>query len=387
MNEEIVIVDCIRTPMGKSKNGVFRKVRAEALSAKLMQSLLERNPALSAVNIDDIYWGCVQQSLEQGFNIARNSALLAGLPKTVPATTVNRLCGSSMEALHQAGKSILSGTGKVFIAGGVEHMGHVPMDHGIDFSNAMTKYCSKGSLSMGFTAEMLAKLYKISREEQDAFAFRSHNNAYLATKQGLFADEIIATTGHNQAGGLELIDTDEVIRANTNLSDLGQLKPVFDPVNGSVTAATSSAMADGASAMLVMAKSEAQKLNLPIKATIVSMAVTGCNPAIMGIGPTTAAQTALTRAGLTLAEMDAIELNEAFAAQTLACLKAMELTKSYDKKVNLHGGAIALGHPLGCSGTRISTSLINILQQKDLQYGLATMCIGLGQGIATIFKR
>ena len=386
MNEKIVVIDCIRTPMGKAKNGAFRNQRAEDLSAGLMQALVARNKNIDPAAIDDIYWGCAQQTLEQGFNVGRNAALLAGLPKTVPAVTINRLCGSSMEALHQAGKSIISGTGKIFIAGGVEHMGHVPMNHGVDFHVGLSKFAAKGAGAMGFTAEMLAKMHNISREEQDAFAFRSHRNAYLATKDGNFADEIMPTAGHDAQGAFGMITTDEVIRPDTNLSSLAELKPVFDPANGSITAGTASAMADGASAMLLTSAAEAERLGLKPLASVEAMAVTGCNPSIMGIGPVAASKLALARAHVDLQQMDAIELNEAFAAQSLACIKEMGLADSYNKKVNVNGGAIALGHPLGCSGTRISTTLINTLKRNNYRYGLATMCIGLGQGIATVFK-
>ncbi len=384
---EVVIVDCIRTPMGRSRGGAFRNVRAEDLSAHLMRGLLARNPALAAGDIEDVYWGCVQQTLEQGFNIARNAALLAGLPKQVAAVTVNRLCGSSMQALHDASRAIMVGDGDVFIVGGVEHMGHVPMNHGVDFHPGLALNVAKASGMMGLTAEMLGRLHHISRERQDAFAVRSHQRAHQATLEGRFANEILATNGHATDGSLTLFDQDEVIRPDTSLESLAQLRPVFDPVNGTVTAGTSSALSDGAAAMLVMSADKAAALGLKPRARIRAMAVAGCDPAIMGYGPVPAVHKALKRAGLSIADIDLFELNEAFAAQSLPVLKALGLLEVMDDKVNLNGGAIALGHPLGCSGARISTTLLNLMESRDATFGIATMCIGLGQGIATVFEQ
>lgn len=383
----VVIVDCIRTPMGRSKGGAFRHIRAEDLSAHLMQGLLSRNPQLDPSNLEDIYWGCVQQTLEQGFNIGRNSALLAGIPTTVGATTVNRLCGSSMQALHDATRAIMVGDAQSCLIGGVEHMGHVPMNHGVDFHPGLSKTVAKAAAMMGLTAEMLARKYGISRELQDQFGARSHHLAHAATAEGRFANEIFATEGHDSDGILRKYATDEVIRPETTVAALSQLRPIFDPVNGTVTAGTSSALSDGAAAMLLMDERQAQALGLTIRARIKAMAIAGCEPSLMGFGPVPATQKALQRAGLSLKDIEVIELNEAFAAQTLPCIKALELMDQLDEKINLNGGAIALGHPLGCSGARISTTLINIMEQKQARFGLATMCIGLGQGIATIFER
>jgi acetyl-CoA acyltransferase len=373
--------------MGRSKAGVFRNVRAETLSAELMKALLVRNPQLDPGTIEDVIWGCVQQTLEQGFNIARNASLLAGIPKQVGAVTVNRLCGSSMEAIHQAARAIMTGMGDTFIIGGVEHMGHVPMSHGVDFHPGLATRVAKAAGMMGLTAEMLGRMHGISREMQDEFAVRSHKRAHAATVEGRFAREIQAIEGHDANGALIKIDYDEVIRPETSIESLAGLRPVFDPANGTVTAGTSSALSDGASAMLVMEEEKAKALGLPIRARIKSMAVAGCDPSIMGYGPVPATQKALTRAGLSIADIDLVELNEAFAAQSLPCVKDLGLMELVDEKVNLNGGAIALGHPLGCSGARISTTLINLMESKDATLGLATMCIGLGQGIATVFER
>ena len=385
--KDIVIVDCIRTPMGRSKNGVFRHTRAEDLSAALMKGLLERNPEVDVEELEDIYWGCVQQTLEQGFNIARNSALIAGIPHKVAGVTVNRLCGSSMQALHDAARAIMNGDGEIFMAGGVEHMGHVPMTHGIDFHPGMNKSVAKASGSMGMTAELLSRKFGITREQQDEFGARSHKKAHEATVEGRFAKEIYPINGHNADGELVRVTEDEVIRPETTAEGLSQLRPVFDPANGTVTAGTSSALSDGAAAMLVMSAEKAKALGLTPRVKIRSMAVAGCDPSIMGYGPVPATEKALKRAGVSIDDIDVVELNEAFAAQSLPVLKGLKLFDKMEEKVNLNGGAIALGHPLGCSGARISTTLINLMEEKDAKLGLATMCIGLGQGIATVFER
>ena len=385
--ENVVIIDAARTPMGRSKGGAFRQVRAEDLSAHLMRELLSRNPAIDPASLDDIIWGCVQQTLEQGFNIARNAALLAEIPHRVPASTVNRLCGSSMQALHDAARAIMTGDAQTCLIGGVEHMGHVPMSHGVDFHPGLSRTVAKAAGMMGLTAEMLARMHHISREQQDAFAFRSHQRAWAATQRGDFAREIIPTWGHDADGVLKCYESDEVIRPETSLEGLAALRPAFDPVSGTVTAGSSSALSDGAAAMLIMSESRARELGITPRARIRSMAVTGCDPSIMGYGPVPASKMALKRAGLSVADIGLFELNEAFAAQTLPCIKDLGLMAQMDEKVNLNGGAIALGHPLGCSGARISTTLLNQMTRHDVQFGLATMCIGLGQGIATVFER
>ncbi|EPL6456646.1 acetyl-CoA C-acyltransferase FadA [Providencia rettgeri] len=386
--ENVVIIDGIRTPMGRSKGGVFRHVRAEDLSAHLMNAIFERNPNASKKELNDIIWGCVQQTLEQGFNIAKNAALLTDIPHTVPAVTVNRLCGSSMQALHDASRLIMTGDANSVLIGGVEHMGHVPMTHGIDFNPKLTLRVAKAAGAMGLTAEMLAKMYKISREEQDVFALRSHQLAAAATKNGKFANEIVAIEGHDADGNLISVNYDEVIRLDASLQGLAALRPAFDPVSGTVTAGNSSALSDGASAMLLSSEGYAKQHGIKPRAKVRAMAVVGCDPSIMGFGPVPATEMALKRAGLSLNDIDIIELNEAFAAQSIACLKGLNISESlFDEKVNLSGGAIALGHPLGCSGARITTALLNQLEQKNKQFGLATMCIGFGQGIATIIER
>lgn len=384
---DVVIVDAVRTPMARSKDSVFRHVRAENLSAHLMDALLDRNSALNPADVEDVLWGCVNQTEEQGHNMARNSMLMSRLPHSTAAQTVNRLCGSSMSALHSAAHAIACGYGEVMLVGGVEHMSHIPMMKGGDFNPAASKHVAKASAMMGLTAEGLAMMHGISRLQQDEFAVRSHQLAAKAQASGAFDNEIIAIEGHDKNGVLSLIKQDNTIRANSNTDDLGKLKAAFDPKNGTVTAGNSSQITDGASAALVMSAEKAKALGLKPRARIVSMAVAGVDPAVMGYGPVPATQKALKRAGLTIEDMDIIELNEAFSAQALPVLKDLGLLEQMDNKVNLNGGAIALGHPLGCSGTRIVATLLNLLEQKDKRYGLATMCIGMGQGIATIIER
>ena len=382
---EVVIVDAVRTPMGRSRGGVFRNVRAEDLSAELVKAIMARNAAVKGKEVEDVIWGCVQQTLEQGFNIARNIVLKSGLPNTVSGQTVNRLCGSSMTAIHTATASIKAGVGDVFICGGVEHMGHVPMTHGFDGDPGMSVNTAKAAAMMGLTAEMLTQTHQVNRQAQDEFALASHQKAHKAMQDGKFANELIPIMGHDAAGNPILVDFDEVVRPDANLEDLGKLRPAFNP-KGSVTAGNSSAISDGASCTLVMSAEKAKALGLQPMARVVSMASAGCNPSIMGIGPVPATQKALKRAGLDIGAIDYFELNEAFAAQSLAVMKDLKLIERMDR-VNLHGGAISLGHPLGCSGARITGSLAHVLQQNDGQFGVATMCIGMGQGVATVIER
>lgn len=382
---DVVIVDAIRTAMGRSRGGAFRNVRAEVLSARLMQEMLTRNPAVKPGEVEDVIWGCVMQTLEQGFNIARNAALLAGLPITVPGQTVNRLCGSSMTAIHIAAANIQSGNGDVFLCGGVEHMGHVPMTHGFDGSPEMSLNTAKASAMMGLTAEMLTQTHQINREQQDQFALASHQKAMAAFNNGEYKSQIVAVEGHDADGAPIIVDFDEVVRADASLADLAKLKPAFNP-RGSVTAGNSSAISDGASCVLVMSADKAKSLGLKPLARIVATAAAGCNPAIMGLGPVPASQKALKKAGLDIKNVDYFELNEAFAAQSLAVIKDLKLTDRMDR-INIKGGAIALGHPLGCSGARITGALAHVLREKNAQFGLATMCIGMGQGVSTLLER
>ncbi|MCL7940922.1 acetyl-CoA C-acyltransferase FadA [Halomonas sp. ATCH28] len=384
---DVVVVDCARSAMAKAKQGAFRHVRAENLSAAVMQALFDRNPGLDPAEVDDVIWGCVNQTLEQGMNVARNAAILTGIPHTVPAQTVNRLCGSSMSALHIAAANIRAGMGEFYIIGGVEHMEHVGMTHGVDVNPAASKHVAKAAMMMGLTAELLGKMHGISRKEQDAFGVRSHQRAQAAMENGGFDREIIGIEGHDGNGFRVRVDRDEVIRGDASLEKMAELKPAFDPRSGTVTAGTSSALSVGAAGMAVMSYERARALGLEPIARVLSTGVAGCDASIMGYGPVPASKKALKSAGLTIDDIQNVELNEAFAAQALPVLKDLGLRDAMDDKVNLHGGAIALGHPLGCSGARISTTLLNVMQERDTTLGLATMCIGMGQGVATVFER
>jgi len=386
-DDDVVIIDCARTPMGRSKNGVFRHVRAEDLSADLVNALFARNPGVNPAEVEDVIWGCVNQTEEQGWNVARMFSLLTAVPHSAGAQTISRLCGSSMSALHIAAQSVMTGYGDVFLVGGVEHMGHLPMDKGIDPNPRLSKHVAKAAGLMGITAEGLAMLHGITREQQDAFGVRSHRLAAKAQDEGRWAREIIPIRGHDEDGFSRLVTADTTIRRDTTLEGLAALPPAFDPRNGTVTAGTSSQIADGAAAMIVMSGRKARALGVQPRARIRAMAVAGVDPSIMGYGPVPATQKALARCGLGMKDIEAVELNEAFAAQALPVLKDLGLLDDMEERVNLHGGAIALGHPFGCSGARITGTLINVMEQRDLTLGLATMCIGMGQGISTVLER
>jgi acetyl-CoA acyltransferase len=379
-----VVIEAVRTPIGRAhaEKGMYRDVRADDLSADIMKALLER-ANLPAAQVEDIQWGCVKQQGEQGFDIARMAALIAGFPVEVGGATVNRNCGSSLQALHQAAQSIAAGCEDIQIAGGVEHMHHLPMEQGFDISPRYLYRHSPATLHMGLTAENLALRYRISRKEQDEFALRSHRNAAAATDNGAFNKEVVPTWGRDEEGRRKIMTEDQCIRRDTSLEALSALKPVFMPEGGTVTAGNSSPINVGAAALLVMSEEKARALGLKPKARVRAMAVAGVDPSIMGIGPVPATHKALERAGLQLKDINLIEINEAFAAQTLSVIK---LLGADPNKVNVRGGAIAIGHPLGASGARIATTLIHTMLDRKAQFGLATMCIGAGQGIATIFE-
>ncbi|NTV75557.1 MAG: acetyl-CoA C-acyltransferase FadA [Holophaga sp.] len=385
--KDVVIVDAVRSPMGRSKDGMFRHVRAESLSAAVINALLERNPQVDPAEIEDVIWGCVVQTFEQGFNIARFASLMTAIPHTASAQTVNRLCGSSMSALHTAAMSVMTGIGEIFVVGGVEHMGHVPMTLGWGPDPAESKFFAAAAGNMGLTAELLARQHGVDRRAQDHFALRSHQKAAAARASGAFKNEIAPLQGHDKNGFLKVFEYDEVIREDASLEALATLKPVFDPRNGTVTAGNSSAISDGASALLVMSLDRARALGLEPMARITAMATAGVDPSIMGYGPVPAVHKALARAGMALGDIDRWEFNEAFAAQSIPVLKDLGLLEKMEEKVNLNGGAIALGHPMGCSGARISGTLLHLMKAGQCKTGVATMCIGMGQGIATVFER
>ncbi|MGE0758357.1 MAG: acetyl-CoA C-acyltransferase FadA [Pirellulaceae bacterium] len=380
-----VIVDCVRTAIGRAhaERGVFRDVRSDDLAVACVQALLERT-GIAPDQIEDVVLGCTQQTREQGLNVARNVALMAGLPSQAAATTVNRLCGSSLQALHQATHAIAARAEDVQIVGGLEHMQHLPMDHGLDINPRLYHHTSKGALMMGVTAEFLAQTSEISRETQDAFALRSHQRAAAAHAAGHFAREIVPVFGRDEQGTRVLVQRDQCVRDDSSLEALAALEPAFLPKVGTVTAGNSSPLNDGAAALLVMSEDKARALGLRPLVRIRATAVAGVDPCVMGTGPVPATHKALQRAHLKLADIDLIELNEAFAAQTIACVQMLKID---EEKLNVRGGAIAIGHPLGASGARIVTTLVHAMVDRQASLGLATMCIGGGQGIATVLER
>jgi acetyl-CoA acyltransferase len=395
------IIDGIRTPIGNF-GGTLSTVRGDDLAAHVLAELVKRNPQIPVETIDDVILGCVNQAGDDNRNVARMALLLAGLPPSVPGETVNRLCASGMSAVVQAARAIKAGDGDVFIAGGIEHMTRGPWvisktskpfgtdaqmfdsSFGWRFVNPKMEQLY-GVEAMGKTAENLVDLYGISREDQDLFAYNSQMKAAKAQIVGRLAEEITPLSISAKKGETTLFDKDEFVKPNSNLEKLATLKAAFKK-EGSVTAGNASGLNDGAAALYLAADSAVKKYNLTPKARIVASAVTGVEPRIMGIGPVSATQLALKKAKLTLNDIDIIELNEAFAAQALACLRQLGIADD-DPRVNPNGGAIALGHPLGMSGARIINSAALELQKQQKRYALATMCIGVGQGYAVILEQ
>lgn len=376
------LIDAKRTAIGKAHpdKGLFRELRADEMLAALMRGVLEGlppDPALPAA-IDDVYIGCVGQHLEQGKNIARLASLLAGLPDSVPGVTINRLCASSLQAFNFAATTIAGGHAELLLAGGVEHMGHVPMAAAIDYNPRLFQGREFPFTNMGLTAEKVAQVYGISRAAQDEFAVESHARAVAAQQAGHFAREILPIP----AGGA-VADQDQSPRAGTNREDLAALKTIFKE-NGSVTAGNSSPLNDGASLTLLASAAACNRFGLRARARVVDFAVVGLDPCQMGMGPVPAMRKLLRNTGLSVSDIDRFELNEAFASQALACIRELRLPP---EKVNPWGGAIALGHPLGCTGTRLITTLLNGLEQSGGRYGIASLCIGHGQGMATLIER
>ncbi len=377
-----VIVEAKRTPVGRGVKGAYAATRPEALGAAVLEAL---KPLLKDWSgLEDVLVGCAMPEGEQGMNMARLVSFRAGLPITAGAATINRFCGSSQEAMLMAARAIMANQGDVFLAGGVESMSKVPM---MGFNPSVDPYINEtypqAYCSMGITAENLAKEYKVSRQEQDEFAFQSHQKAAAAWKAGKFDREVVRFETKGLDGKLVTLQQDECIRAETTVAKLGELKPAF-LADGTVTAGNSSPITDGAAFLLVMEEELAKSLGLKPRARILGGAVAGVAPERMGIGPVPAVKKVLARFGLSLDQIDAMELNEAFAAQSLAVLRE----GGYDPaKVNAWGGAIALGHPLGASGARILTTLLNRLETDGGKYGIATMCIGGGQGIASVIEK
>ncbi len=397
--KEAVIVAAVRTPMGRY-GGILKDIRTDDLAAFIIAKLVERT-GINKDEIEDVYLGCTNQAGEDSRNVARNALLLAGLPYTVSGVTVNRLCGSGLEAINQAGRAVETEHGDLFVAGGVESMtrgplvvakGSAPFQRG-----NVTAYDSSlgwrfpnrrigelySLINNGETAENVAEKYQISRKDQDELALGSHQKAIQAHVEGRLKDELVPVEIPQRKGAPIVHDKDEGPRADTSLEKLAALPASFRK-GGSVTAGNSSPLSDGAAALLVTTPQKAEQLKLKPLVRIVASAAAGVHPDYMGIGPIPATQKALKRAGLTIDQIDLVEMNEAFAAQILACVRELGIPLD---KLNVNGGAIALGHPLGCSGARVMTTLVHEMQKRRSRYGLATMCIGVGQGIATIVER
>ncbi|WP_042143158.1 acetyl-CoA C-acyltransferase [Paucisalibacillus sp. EB02] len=396
--KDVVIVDAVRTPIGRYK-GVLKDIRPDDLGATVIKALIDRNPTITPEAIEEVVLGNANQAGEDNRNVARMSALLAGLPVEVGGTTINRLCGSGLDAVMYAARAIAVGEGDIFIAGGTESMTRAPFvmakpnkefprgnmelydtTIGWRFVNPSLEKMY-GIDSMPQTAENVAERYGISREEQDEFAYESQMRAKKAMEENRFSDELIPVIYHDKKGNEIRVDIDEHPRPDTSMEKLCKLKPLFD--NGTITAGNASGVNDGASALLLMSADKAKELGLKPLARYVTSATAGVEPAVMGLGPIHASRKALKRAGLSISEIGLVELNEAFAAQSLESIRQLELDS---KIVNVNGGAIAFGHPLGASGARILTTLIHEMKKRDVQYGLATMCIGVGQGISVIVE-
>ncbi len=400
--KESYIIDAIRTPIG-SFGGSLSPVRADDLAAIPIKELIKRNPNIPLEAIEDVILGCHNQAGEDNRNVARMALLLAGLPYTVPGETVNRLCSSGMSAVIHANRAIKAGDGEVFIAGGMEHMTRGPMvmsKSSKPFGGDMQMFDSSfgwrfvnplmnkmyGTDAMGITAENLAEMYNISRDDQDLFALRSQQKAFAAQQSGILGEEIIGVELTDKKGNITVFEKDEFIKGSSTLETLAKLRPAFKKENGTVTAGNASGLNDGAAAMYIASENAVKSYNLTPKARIVSSAVVGVEPRIMGIGPVGATQKSLQKAGLTLNDIDVIEFNEAFSAQCLAVSRNLGLADD-DARINPNGGAIAIGHPLGMSGTRIIQAAVNQLIRTNKRYALASMCVGVGMGYAVIIER
>ncbi|CAG7657875.1 acetyl-CoA C-acyltransferase [Paenibacillus allorhizosphaerae] len=389
---EAVIVSVARTAVGKAKKGGLAGTRAEDLGRAVLQAAVDRAPGLRKEEVEDIIIGCAMPEGEQGLNFARIMSLYAGFPVAVPALTINRFCSSGLQSIAMAAERIRLGDADVIIAGGVESMSHVPM---AGFKPAphphLAEYMPEIYMGMGHTAELVAERFGVSRADQDRFAVRSHRKAMEAIREGRFKDEIVplpvtAVSFDEQRGKLQkrefVFDTDEGVRADTTEEVLGRLSPAFK-LGGTVTAGNASQMSDGAAAAVVMSREKADALGLQPLAAFRAFALAGVEPEIMGVGPVKAIPKALQRAGLSLGDIDLFEINEAFASQCVHVIRALELD---DVKVNVNGGAIALGHPLGCTGTKLSATLIHELRRRGGGYGVVSMCIGGGMGAAGVFE-
>ena len=386
----VVVVSAVRTAVGKAGRGTLKNTRPDELAAAALRGAVEKLPQFDLEVIDDIIIGCATHEGPQGYNVARIASSRAGFPVSVPAITINRFCASGLETIAMGAEQILSGRSEIVIAGGVESMSQVPFGVNLSPNPTLIEHAPDAYLSMGLTAENLARKYDISRTAQDAYAYESHHKAITAIDAGKFREEIvplaIEDTHFNSEDTSETVssvfDTDEGPRRDTSPEALASLKSVFH-VDGTVTAGNASQMSDGAAAVILMSEERAKTAGYEPLAHFVSYATAGVPPEIMGIGPVPAIPKALASAGLTLADMDVIELNEAFAVQALSVIQEVELPT---EKVNVNGGAVALGHPLGCTGTKLTVSLINEMRRQNHQYGMVTMCVGGGMGAAGIFS-
>jgi acetyl-CoA acyltransferase len=382
---EAVIVASVRTAVGKAPRGTLRQTRPDDMAAAAIKAALERVPAVRPEMVEDVILGCAMPEAEQGMNVARQAALLAGLPCTAAAMTVNRFCSSGLQAIALAAREIEAGECDVVVAGGTESMSLIPMGgHKIAPNPTLIETYPDTYLGMGITAENVARKYGIDREAADRFALASHQKAVAAIDAGRFRDEIVPlAVGVDGGGGARTFDTDEGPRRDTDLAALAKLKPAF-AVDGIVTAGNASQTSDGAAVSVLVSARRAQELGLRPIARLVAYAVAGVPPEIMGIGPVEAIPKALRRAGLTLSDIDVIELNEAFACQALAVIQAAGLDAG---RVNVNGGAVALGHPLGCTGAKLTAQILHEMGRRRSRYGLVTMCVGGGMGAAGIFER
>lgn len=389
--QEAVIIDCLRTPVGKAPRGMLRNSLPDDLAATVFRRLLEKHPEVPKDEVDDVILGCAMPEAESGHNMARNAALRAGLPDIVTGVTINRFCSSGLQSIAMAADRIRSGGAQIIIAGGSESMSLIPRGgHKLAPNPWFVDHMPAIYMNMGLTGEQLQRKYKIPREEQDLFSLRSHQNALRAQAEGRFEEEIVPVevetatlNGSKPKTAKTVFLKDEGPRADTSLEALAKLKPVFH-ADGTVTAGNSSQTSDGAAAALVMSEKKARQLGLKPKARFVSFSTGGVPPEIMGIGPVVAIPKALALAGLKLDDIDVIELNEAFAVQALAVIRAAELDL---EKTNVNGGAIALGHPLGCTGAKLTATILREMERRNARYGLVTMCVGGGQGAAGIFER
>lgn len=390
--QEAVITATVRTPIGRAASGALKDTRPDDLAALVIQDVVRRVPALDPAEVEDVILGCAIPEGPQGMNIGRIAALKAGLPHTVPAQTVNRFCSSGLQTIAQAAERIMAGFADVIIAGGVESMSLVPMDQvKMSINPDLAEHYPEVYTAMGLTAELVAQRYDISRADQDGFALQSHQRAAAAIQSDKFKAEMVPVPtriARLQADGSQRFEAitaaaDDGVRMDTSLEALGQLRPAFRQ-GGTVTAGNSSQISDGAAVAVVMSRQKAEALAAPILGVFRGFSVAGVPPEIMGIGPVEAIPKLLQRTGLQLSDIDLIELNEAFAAQSLYVMRTLELDP---ERVNVNGGAIALGHPLGCTGARLTATLLHEMERRDARYGMVTMCIGGGMGAAAVFER